>query len=115
MLSRMKFFLVPGLLVPATVWVMGCAAMNPHRMCEEELADAHAQLAQTAAQEKKMSAMLRQQQAEIDSLKHVSAANVRRQKEKALAEIEAQREDLERERFEVNRMRELAQARDGEW
>jgi len=83
-------------------------------MCEDQLADTRAQLARTAALANNLSAELQEQQAEIEVVKQFSAENVRREKEKELARIEAQRKDLERERFEIDQMRELEEARRGD-
>jgi hypothetical protein len=105
----MKNLLTVGLLV-SSIGLGGCAALNPQKMCEDQLADARAQLTQTAALATRLSAQLKEQQAEIEAVRQLSAEDVRRERAKSLAEIEAQREDLERERFEINRMRQIEEA-----
>jgi hypothetical protein len=109
----MKLLLTIGLLMWLTACLSGCSAFG-HQMCEDQLADTRAQLARTAALANNLSAELQEQQAEIEVVKQFSAENVRREKEKELARIEAQRKDLERERFEIDQMRELEEARRGD-
>ena len=110
MLLQMKWSLMTGLLATAMVSTLGCSALNPHRMCEAELADTKAQLAQTSQLANKLQVQVREQRAELDAVKKISSANVRREKEHALVEIEAKREQLEQERFDIDRIRALEQA-----
>jgi len=79
-------------------------------MCEKELADTRAQLEQTSRLANGLSAQLRAQQAELQDLKELNVEDVRREKEQALAQIEIKRQELEQQRFEIDRMRELQQA-----
>lgn len=110
MVSDMKSLLIIGLLASSPAWAAGCGALSPHRICEQELADTRAQLDQTTQLANKLSAQLKAQQAELSDLKQHNVADVRREKEQALAQIEIKRQQLEEERFEIDRMRELQQA-----
>jgi hypothetical protein len=92
-LLRMKLLLTIGLLMWSTASLSGCSAFG-QKMCEDQLADTRAQLARTAALANNLSAQLQKQQAEIEVVKQLNAENVRREKEKELARIEAQRQDL---------------------
>ncbi len=106
----MKFLLIAGLLASSLVSAVGCSALDPRRMCEKELADTRAKLEQTSQLANKLSAQLKAQQAELLDLKQHNAEDVRREKEQALAQIEIKRQELEQERFELNRIRQLEQA-----
>ena len=106
----MEFLMIAGLLASSLVSVMGCSALDPRRMCEKELADTRAKLEQTSQLANKLSAQLKAQQAELLDLKQHNAEDVRREKEQALAQIEIKRQELEQERFELNRIRQLEQA-----
>jgi hypothetical protein len=108
--SGTQSFLIIALLVSCSVSVFGCGALNPHRMCEKELADTRAKLEQTSQLANKLSVQLKAQQAELQDLKEHNVKDVRREKEQALAQIEIKRQELEQERFEIDRMRELEQA-----
>lgn len=110
MLPQMKSLLITGLFATSMLATAGCSALNPHRMCEAELAETKAQLAQTSQLANKLQAQVQQQRAELDAVKKISAANVRHEKERALIEIEAKREQLEQERFDIDRIRALEQA-----
>jgi len=110
MLSRMKLWLIGGLLAASMLPMAGCDALNPHRFCEAELADTKAQLAQTQQLANNLQAQVRQQRAELDTMKKVNATNIRREKEQALTQIEAKREQLEQERWDVDRIRAMEQA-----
>jgi hypothetical protein len=110
MLSHMKSFVITGLLATLMVSTAGCDALNPHRFCEAELADTKAQLAQTSQLAEKLQEQVREQRAELDAVKKVNATNVRREKEQALTQIEAKREELEQERFDIDRIRAIEQA-----
>ena len=110
MLSQMKSLLITGLLASLMLSTAGCDALNPHRFCEAELADTKAQLAQTQQLANNLQAQVRQQRAELDAVKKVNAANVRREKERALNQIEAKREQLEQERWDVDRIKASVQA-----
>jgi hypothetical protein len=110
MFSQMKLLLIPGLLATLMVSTVGCDALNPHRFCEAELADTKAQLAQTSQLATNLQAQVQQQRAELDTVKKLNAANVRREKEQALIQIEAKREQLEQERFDLDRIRAIEQA-----
>jgi len=79
-------------------------------MCEQELAETRARLAQTSQLADKLSVQLKEQQAELSDLKQHNVEDVRREKEQALTQIEAERQALEQERFEINRIRILEQA-----
>jgi hypothetical protein len=107
MLSRVKSLLTIGLFASSLVWGFGCSALDPRRMCEKELADTRAQLEQTSQLANRLSAQLKTQQAELLELKQHSVQDVRREKEQALAQIEIKNQELQQERFEIDRMREL--------
>jgi hypothetical protein len=106
----MKFLANIGLLVCLLVWATGCSALDPRRMCEKELADTRAKLDQTSQLAGRLSAQLQAQEAELQTLKQHNVEDVRREKEQALAQLEIKRQQLEQERFEIDRMRELQQA-----
>jgi len=110
LVRAMKVLVNIGLLVLLPAWVAGCSSLDPRRMCEQELADTRAKLDQTSQLANELSAQLRGQQAEIRELKEHNVADVRREKEQALAQIEIKRQELEEERFEIDQMRELQQA-----
>jgi len=110
MVSDMKSNLIIGLLASSLAWAVGCSALDPRRMCEKELADTRAQLEQTSQLANKLSTQLQAQQAELLDLKQHKVADLRREKEQALAQLEIKRQELEQERFEIDRMRELQQA-----
>jgi len=110
MLSGVKLLVIIGLLASSVPWAVGCSALDPRRMCEKELADTRAQLEQTSKLANKLSAQLRAQQAELQDLKEHNVEDVRREKEQTLAQIEIKRQEMEQERFEIDRMRELQQA-----
>lgn len=103
----MKILLAIGLLMCFTDSFTGCSMLDPHKMCQDQLADTRAQLTRTSALAANLTAQLQKQQAEIEAMQQFNADNIRREKERSLAQIEAQRKDLERERFEIDRMREI--------
>ena len=101
-------------LVAPMVLVMGCST---HKMCEEELNENKLQLAKTTQLANNMAASLQTQRAELNSLKRHNVANVRRERDIALdqldqreQELETERQELERERFQLNQMRQLGRA-----
>lgn len=104
-----KTVLIAGLLA-TSMSLVGCDALNPHKMCEAELTETKAQLAHTQQIAKNLSVRLQQQQAELDSIKRVNAANVRREKQQAVSEIDSKRAQLDQERFEIDRIRAIEQA-----
>lgn len=108
--SCVKSLLIIGLIGASLVSVSGCSALDPRRMCEEELAETRAKLAQTSQLANSMETQLQAQRAELIALKRHNAESVRREKEQALDQIEAKRQQLEEERYEVNRIRQLEQA-----
>jgi hypothetical protein len=110
MLSQMKSLLIAGLLATSMLPMAGCDALNPHRFCEAELADTKAQLAQTQQLANHLQAQVQEQKAELETVKKLNASNVRREKEKALNQIEAKREQLEQERWDVDRIKAMEQA-----
>jgi hypothetical protein len=57
-----------------------------------------------------LSTQVKEQQAEIAELKEHNVEEVRREKEQALAQIEIKRQELEQERYQIDRMRRLQQA-----
>jgi len=110
MFSGIKSLLITGLLASLLPWAVGCSALDPHRICEKELADTRAQLEQTSQLANKLTSQVRAQRAELQDLKEHSVEDVRRQEAQALAQIEVKRQELEQERFEIDRMREIQQA-----
>jgi hypothetical protein len=108
--AGMKSFLIVGTLVSFMPWAIGCSALDPRKMCEKELADTRAQLEQTSKLANELSSQVRAQQAELQDLKEHNIEDVRREKERTLAQIDIKRQELEQERFEIDRMRELQQA-----
>jgi septal ring factor EnvC (AmiA/AmiB activator) len=106
----MQRFLFVGLLGSTLVLAIGCNALDPRRMCEKELTETRAKLDQTSQLASRLSEQLKAQQAELRDLKQHNVEDVRREKEQALAQIEIKRQELEQERFEINRMRILEQA-----
>jgi hypothetical protein len=105
----MKSLLITGFLATSMVWGAGCSALSPHKFCEEELAETRAKLAQTSQLASNLSRQLQQQHAELETMKRVNAANVRREKEQAMVQIDAKREQLDQERFEIDRIRSMEQ------
>ena len=110
MSSRVKSLVIRGCLATSMLWVVGCSGMMSHKFCEQELADTQAKLAQTTQLANNLSLQLQQQRAELDKVKRVNAANVRREKEQAMLQIDAKRAELDQERFEIDRMRQLEEA-----
>ena len=108
--SRVRSLLFIGLIGSSLASAIGCGALDPRRMCEQELAETRARLAQTSQLADKLSVQLKEQQAELSDLKQHNVEDVRREKEQALTQIEAERQALEQERFEINRIRILEQA-----
>src|SRR5258708_39549747 len=94
MSSWMKSLVISGCLATSMVWVVGCSALMPHKFCEQELAETQAKLAQTSQLANNLSLQLKQQRAELEKVKRVNAANVRREKEQAMLQIDAKREQL---------------------
>src|SRR5258708_244577 len=91
MLSGMKSLLIAGLLASPLGLAAGCGALDPHRMCEKELADTRGKLEQTSQLANKLSRQLKVQQAELNELKQHNVEDVRREKKQALAQIEIKR------------------------
>ena len=108
MVPRMTSIIVVGLFVSSVA--IGCSALDPRRMCEKELADTRAKLDRTSQLANNLSVQLQAQRAEILDLKQHNVEDVRREKEQTLAQIEIKRQELEQERFEINRIRRLEQA-----
>jgi len=108
--SRMRSSFITGVLAISMTWIAGCDALNPHRMCEAELNETKAQLAQTSQLANNLQTQVQQQRAELETVKKLNAADVRREKEQALIQIEAKREQLEQERFDLDRIRAIEQA-----
>jgi|SRR5271163_1431508 hypothetical protein len=106
----LKFLLNLGLVASLLAGMAGCSALNSHSMRDKELAETRAKLDQTTQLANELSTQVKEQQAEIAELKEHNVEEVRREKEQALAQIEIKRQELEQERYQIDRMRRLQQA-----
>jgi hypothetical protein len=122
MVSRKKLInslLAVGLMAPLMVGG-GCARMfsaQTHKLCEDELAEVKGQQAQTVQLAQKEREELELQRQEIQALKSRSSEFTRSQQQQIEQEIadsqrqiEEERQALQKERFQVNQMRELNQS-----
>jgi septal ring factor EnvC (AmiA/AmiB activator) len=106
----LKFLVNLGLLASLVAGVAGCSALDPRKTRDKELAETRAKLDQTTQLANELSTQVKEQQAEIAELKEHNVEEVRREKEQALAQIEIKRQELEQERYQIDRMRKLQQA-----
>jgi hypothetical protein len=124
MVSRKKLInslLAAGLMAPLIVGGgAGCARMfsaQTHKLCEDELAEVKGQQLQTVLLAQKEREELDLQRQEIQGLKSRSSDFTRSQQQQIEQEIadsqkqiEQERQALEKERFQVNQMRDLNQS-----
>jgi septal ring factor EnvC (AmiA/AmiB activator) len=106
----LKFLLNLGLVASLLAVMAGCSALNSRSMRDKELAETRAKLDQTTQLANELSTQVKEQQAEIAELKEHNVEEVPREKEQALAQIEIKRQELEQERYQIDRMRRLQQA-----